>query len=108
PSRDTVEQKFKNLGVTASFVEVATPSIEAVTADEVAVLQRVSGVIHAVADLFGQGGNILRVGENLDPGGRLMRGNAFEAFEHLIAGQLEAALRIKIVGEHRAPDGMRV
>src|SRR5439155_16966438 len=105
---DTLKQEFENLNVAASFVEVATPSIEAVTADEVAVLQRVGGVIHAVADLFGQGGNILRVGENLDPGGRLMRGNAFEPLGHLVAGQLEAALRIKIVGEHRAPDGMRV
>src|SRR5205823_6308935 len=53
PPGDTLEQKLENLDVPASLLQIAAPSIKAVTPNQVAVLQRVSRVIHPDGNLLG-------------------------------------------------------
>src|SRR4051794_28026254 len=90
------------------LVEVAAPSIKAVTADEVAVLQWIGSVAHPAGNLLGQRGNVLCVVENLNPGRRFVRGDTFQALEHLVARQLKTALRKEIIGQDGAPDRVRM
>src|SRR5215510_9666760 len=81
-SCDALEQKFKNLDVPSGFVEVAAPSIEAMAANQVAILQRLSRVVDAFADLLGERRDVLRIVEDVDPGRGVVRGNSLQAFEH--------------------------
>src|SRR6185503_11716368 len=73
---DAFEEELENLDVPPGFGQVAAPSVKAVPANQVAVLQRIGGIVHSLADLLGQLGNILRVVENFDPGGCVVRGDA--------------------------------
>src|SRR5438552_3295396 len=92
PPRDTLKQKLKNLHVPPGLFQIAAPSIKTMAANEIAILQRLRGVVHPLVDLRGQRRNVLRIVENFDPSRRLVRCDSFQPLEHLVARQLKAPL----------------
>src|SRR5258707_1110388 len=102
------QEELEDLDVAAGLVEVSPPSIQAVLANEIAVLERAGRIFQALADLLGQGGDVLGVVEDFDPPGGIVRGDAGQPLEHLVAGDLETTLSEKQVREDGGPDRMGV
>ena len=103
-----LEQVLENLDVLAGLPHVAAPGVEAVAADQEAVGQRVDRVGQPLGDLAGQGGDVLRVLEDRHPLAMFVGADAGKALEHLVAFDPEAAGRGVQVGQHGAPNRMRV
>src|SRR5260370_4172123 len=79
-----LEEELVNLDVTPGLVQVAAPGVQPVTPDQKAVPQRVVRVFEALLHAPGQCGDVLAVGEDLDPLAGLVRGEAGPSPAHLV------------------------
>jgi hypothetical protein len=59
-------------------------------------------------DFLGEGGNVLVVGKDGNPFAVEVGFDTFEAFEHFVTGNGEAALRVVTLGKESAPNGVGV
>src|SRR5687768_14268592 len=86
--------------------QIFAPRIEAVASDEKTVCLRVT--FEDAAHCFGEGGHVLRVFDDRQPLGVLMRSHAIKAFQHFVAFDLYPALGCVDFGEDRVPYRMSV
>jgi hypothetical protein len=82
-SSQALQEKFKNLYMSAGLGYISPPSVHAVPANQVPPARLVGVVGEIRFNLGYQGWNVLRVIKNRNPDTRLVGRNAFESFEHL-------------------------
>jgi len=108
PADDTLEEEFKNFDMASRFVEVFSPGVKSVLANQETMTQRMLVIVPLCLYQLRQRRDVLRVVENGYPDGMVMGGDSREAFEHFVAGDLKPTLLEVNVGQQGAPHRMCV